>query len=185
MLARRHRWPVSAGEPAVSARRPTPCRGFPALADEPGHTGSRRATVRDSYDRWLEASARPAGGSAWAVGCGSGWKGRTRAGQSICRSYAPDRIDGQRDHIGIATEADAFARLIASCDLTPPFAIALFGDWGSGKSFLMSAVQDRIAALTERVADRPQSETQGMEANQADRLQRLGVRPGQPLGELA
>ena len=42
--------------------------------------------------------------------------------------------------------------------MSPPLAIALFGDWGSGKSFLMSSVRDRLEALTARVADRPQGE---------------------------
>ena len=127
--------------------------------------GADAATVRDSYNRWLETERK--GGTEVER------KDRAEVGGRRLRrwlerenprrpvdlpQYAPDRIDSRQDHIGVATEAEAFARLIASCDLTPPLAIALFGDWGSGKSFLMSAVQDRLEALTARVADRPQGE---------------------------
>jgi hypothetical protein len=120
--------------------------------------GADVVAVRQSYDRWLRAERK--GGSDVAGRRLRRWLERENPRRPVdMPRYAPDRIDGQRDHIGIATEADAFARLIVSCDLTPPLAIALFGDWGSGKSFLMRAVQDRIAALTNRVADRPQSDT--------------------------
>jgi hypothetical protein len=71
-------------------------------------------------------------------------------------AYAPDRIDAERDLIGIQTEADAFAYLIASCDLKPPLAIGLFGDWGSGKSFLMRAIDQRLQSIKRLVADQDQ-----------------------------
>ncbi len=121
--------------------------------------GADVVIVQKSYSRWLEAERQ--GGSEVAGRQLRRWLERENPRQPVdMPRYAADRIDGQRDHIGIATEAEAFARLIASCDLTPPLAIALFGDWGSGKSFLMRAVQDRIEALTKRVADRPQREAQ-------------------------
>ena len=119
--------------------------------------GADAASVRDSYGRWLEAERE--GDTEVAGRRLRRWLERENPRRPVdMPQYAPDRVDGQQDHIGITTEADAFARLIASCDLTPPLAIALFGDWGSGKSFLMGAVQDRIRALTARVADRPQGE---------------------------
>lgn len=65
-------------------------------------------------------------------------------------TYASDRIDANIDLIGVQTEADALAYLIAARDLAPPLAVGLFGDWGSGKSFLMRAVQHRIHDLTEQ-----------------------------------
>jgi hypothetical protein len=118
--------------------------------------GTDAATVRDSCHRWLEGE-RQAGTKVGAGGRLRVWLEKENPRRPVdMPQYAPDRIDSGRDHIGIATEADAFARLIASCDLTPPLAIALFGDWGSGKSFLMSAIQNRIDALTKRVARRPQ-----------------------------
>jgi len=63
------------------------------------------------------------------------------------------------DLIGIGAEVDAFAYLIAAKALQPPMAIGLFGDWGSGKSFFMEALRQRIHKIT---ADAQQSgEPQG------------------------
>jgi hypothetical protein len=127
--------------------------------------GAEAATVRDSYSRWLAIERNGGTEAERKQGTDVGgrrlrrWLERENPRRPVdMPQYAPDGVAGQQDHIGIATEADAFARLIASCDLTPPLAIALFGDWGSGKSFLMRAVQDRIRSLTARVADRPQGE---------------------------
>jgi hypothetical protein len=120
--------------------------------------GADAASVRDSYSRWLEGE-REGGGTEVGGRRLRQWLERANPRRPVdLPQYAPDRIDSRQDHIGVATEAEAFARLIASCDMSPPLAIALFGDWGSGKSFLMSAVRDRLEALTARVADRPQDE---------------------------
>lgn len=71
--------------------------------------------------------------------------------------YAPDEprtrrppsqpADEPPDLVGITAEVDAFAYLIASKTLTPPLAIGLFGDWGSGKSYFLRSVQRRIDQL--------------------------------------
>ena len=71
-------------------------------------------------------------------------------------AYASDQIDPGQDFVGIAAEADALAYLIASVDLKPPLAVGLFGAWGSGKSFLMRAVQSRIDMFHELVKDTDQ-----------------------------
>ncbi|MCL4298023.1 MAG: hypothetical protein KJ077_19930 [Anaerolineae bacterium] len=60
----------------------------------------------------------------------------------------------EKDLIGIGAEVDAFAYLIAAKALQPPMAIGLFGDWGSGKSFFMEALRQRIHKIT---ADAQQS----------------------------
>ena len=60
----------------------------------------------------------------------------------------------EQDLIGIGAEVDAFAYLIAAKALQPPMAIGLFGDWGSGKSFFMEALRQRIHKIT---ADAQQS----------------------------
>jgi hypothetical protein len=72
--------------------------------------------------------------------------------------YASDQPDGEQDLIGIGREADAFAYLIASRELRPPLAVGLFGDWGSGKSFLMRSIQRRIAKLGELVTPERQAD---------------------------
>jgi hypothetical protein len=63
-------------------------------------------------------------------------------------SFSSDAVDPEADYIGVGLEADAFAYLIASKALAPPLAIGLFGDWGSGKSFLMSKIRRRVNDLT-------------------------------------
>ena len=52
-----------------------------------------------------------------------------------------------RDLLGIGPEVDAFAYLIALKSMTPPLAIGLFGAWGSGKSFFIRSLQQRIDRL--------------------------------------
>jgi KAP family P-loop domain len=63
-------------------------------------------------------------------------------------SFSNDVPDPGADFIGVSEEADAFAYLIASRTLVPPLAVGLFGDWGSGKSFLMAKVRQRVSQLT-------------------------------------
>jgi hypothetical protein len=53
------------------------------------------------------------------------------------------------DQLGVSDEAKAFARLAAARDFSPPLAIGVFGDWGSGKSFFMRLVHAHIALLAE------------------------------------
>ena len=54
--------------------------------------------------------------------------------------WANDRLEFWRD-------VRAFASVIASVDLTPPMSIGIFGDWGSGKSFFMRQLAQKIMAL--------------------------------------
>lgn len=48
------------------------------------------------------------------------------------------------DYLNIAKDVDAFARVISAKSFEPPLAIALFGKWGSGKSFFMKKLKERI-----------------------------------------
>jgi hypothetical protein len=52
----------------------------------------------------------------------------------------PDLLDADRD-------AKALAQLIASRQLEPPLAIGLFGAWGSGKSFVLTRIVDKLDEL--------------------------------------
>ncbi|MCY0107029.1 KAP family NTPase [Pseudomonas monsensis] len=51
------------------------------------------------------------------------------------------------DRLGANDEAKAFARLAVAKDFTPPLAIGLFGNWGSGKSFFMRLIYQHIERL--------------------------------------
>jgi KAP family P-loop domain len=73
-------------------------------------------------------------------------------------SFSNDAPDPGADFIGVSPEADAFAYLIASRTLVPPLAIGLFGTWGSGKSFLMAKIRQRVSQLTALAADDSGSE---------------------------
>jgi hypothetical protein len=61
--------------------------------------------------------------------------------------YKADKQTVRDDLVDIRAEVDAFAYLLASRSLQPPLAVGLFGDWGSGKTFFMESVQERIAQL--------------------------------------
>ncbi|MEU0092228.1 P-loop NTPase fold protein [Kribbella sp. NPDC006257] len=61
--------------------------------------------------------------------------------------FSSDVVDPSADFVDISNEADAFAYLISSRGLVPPLAVGLFGEWGSGKSFLMAKIRHRIEQL--------------------------------------
>ncbi len=73
-------------------------------------------------------------------------------------TYASDRVGTGEDLIGIRHEVDAFAYLLASKAQRPPLAVGLFGDWGSGKSFFMHAVSNRIEGIGNQLKGRAQAE---------------------------
>ena len=93
-------------------------------ADSAGHTLA--VAIGNRVSVWPLGRARPA-----ARGI-PGYDSDNRAGE--------DLLDADRD-------AFALAALIASCELRPPLAIGLFGDWGSGKTFVL----DRIGAELDRL----------------------------------
>lgn len=59
-------------------------------------------------------------------------------------SYSNDTALFGKDRLGFENDIRAFAALIALKELKPPLAIALFGKWGSGKSFFMHNLQKQI-----------------------------------------
>jgi hypothetical protein len=89
--------------------------------------GTEPNVVADPYRRWLAASAD---GTRVVSRDGlADWLVRENPRQPVrLPVYAADEVDAEGDLIGIQAEADAFAYLIGSCDLTPPLAIGLFGE---------------------------------------------------------
>ncbi|MEW4452121.1 P-loop NTPase fold protein [Bremerella sp. JC817] len=53
----------------------------------------------------------------------------------------------EADKLGINGPVHTFAKYIAHRDLVPPKAIGIFGDWGSGKTFMMNALKSQIAQI--------------------------------------
>ena len=113
-------WPT--GMAHVLGVGPPP--GGPCALLAPGRTLA--VAIGNRVSVWPLGRARPAARSI------PGYDSDNRAGQ--------DLLDADRD-------AFALAALIASCELRPPLAIGLFGDWGSGKTFVL----DRIGAELDRL----------------------------------
>jgi hypothetical protein len=60
------------------------------------------------------------------------------------------------DLLGIRTDVQAFAALIAARTVAPPLSIGLFGEWGSGKTFFM---RELLRAVDELSADARRTES--------------------------
>jgi hypothetical protein len=52
------------------------------------------------------------------------------------------------DQLDFDNDIDSFATVIALKKVNPPLAIGLFGNWGSGKSFFMEKLSDRIEEIS-------------------------------------
>ena len=64
----------------------------------------------------------------------------------------PEPGDGavrKADRLGIAAEVEMLVSVLAATDTPLPLAVGLFGDWGTGKSFFMSHMQERTAELAD------------------------------------
>ncbi len=63
--------------------------------------------------------------------------------------FAQEATRGQ-DLLGIRKDAVALAVLLASTSLAPPLALGLYGNWGSGKTFFMRALDREIQQLADQ-----------------------------------
>ena len=61
-------------------------------------------------------------------------------------NYAADSAVGP-DLIGITREVEAMASLVSAWSVEPPLSIGLFGEWGSGKSFFMQKMKERVKQI--------------------------------------
>lgn len=57
------------------------------------------------------------------------------------------------DLLNIEKDVRAFARVVAARSVEPPLAIALFGKWGSGKSFFMRMLKEQIGNLSSQAGN--------------------------------
>jgi hypothetical protein len=62
---------------------------------------------------------------------------------AICNDF------GETDTLNFSRDTKSLAALIALKEMKPPLAIALFGKWGSGKSFFMKMLEKHIKELSE------------------------------------
>jgi hypothetical protein len=67
--------------------------------------------------------------------------------------YASDTIDVDDDRLNIQEDIQTLTAVMLARDVTPPLAIGLFGDWGSGKSFFMRSIRAAAERMARRAAD--------------------------------
>ncbi|WOX11617.1 P-loop NTPase fold protein [Streptomyces sp. N50] len=63
--------------------------------------------------------------------------------------YTADVAEGT-DRLGIGQQVDTLCQLIMAREVRPPLSIGLFGDWGTGKSFFMAQMRQRVQELVHR-----------------------------------
>jgi hypothetical protein len=56
------------------------------------------------------------------------------------------------DRLGITAEVEMLVSVLLARDTPLPLAVGLFGDWGTGKSFFMSEMEERTAELSRQAA---------------------------------
>lgn len=111
--------------------------------------GVEDRALSDDFLRWLETAGVYERGDERAR-----WHhifARRPERASGVHGHAIPRIELEsprgRDLLKIDRDVNPLAALIAARNLDPPLAIGLFGDWGSGKSFFMEKLRDRIDHL--------------------------------------
>ena len=72
--------------------------------------------------------------------------------KKLVAQLSPDTGDAP-DSMNVDRYVDAFARVMSSRAAVTPLSIGLFGDWGSGKTFFMKRLYERIEALSQEVQD--------------------------------
>ncbi len=69
-----------------------------------------------------------------------------------------------KDLLGFEQDVEAFAAIMALEKLTPPLAIALFGQWGTGKSFFMQKLSEKVDELAKYQGFLKEEDETGKEA---------------------
>jgi hypothetical protein len=106
-------------------------------------TGVITALAADAAGHTLAVAIGPRV-SVWPLGQGRP-AARGVPGYDSDATAGTDLLDADRDAL-------ALAALIASRELRPPLAIGLFGDWGSGKTFVLDRIATQLHDLTGETA---------------------------------
>lgn len=72
-----------------------------------------------------------------------------KSNKSIIAGLISDSDEGE-DYLDIMKDVNAFSKIISARSFSPPLAIALFGKWGTGKSFFMKKLRLRIQQLSDQ-----------------------------------
>ena len=65
----------------------------------------------------------------------------------LAQVFADRAARDMQDHLDFESDVNALASVISYREVTPPIAIGLFGNWGTGKSFFIDKLQQRINEL--------------------------------------
>jgi hypothetical protein len=76
--------------------------------------------------------------------------GQERFQELSVAGYASDTIDVREDPLDIREDVQTLTTVMLAKEVTPPLAIGLFGDWGSGKSFFMQSMKAATNVLASR-----------------------------------
>ncbi|MGY1804227.1 P-loop NTPase fold protein [Blastococcus sp. SYSU D00922] len=88
----------------------------------------------------------------------AGWDqllGVVTAATELAGGFSRDIVGGEEripptdDHLGVGTYVSMLASVIARRDTPLPLSVGLFGEWGSGKSYFMGLLRDRVHALSQ------------------------------------
>ncbi|MBW4720550.1 caspase, EACC1-associated type [Saccharothrix obliqua] len=115
-----------------------------ATGDVVAETDADRGVV------WSIAGRRSARGPEVVAGTDHGvWSWEPPVGTRAPRQhagFAADVVAGA-DRLGITAEVDTLCDMILAREVTPPLSVGLFGDWGTGKSFFMARMRERVDRL--------------------------------------
>lgn len=78
--------------------------------------------------------------------------------EDVLAGFDNDEAKGE-DRLGIDRDVRGLAAVLASTKVTPPLSVGLFGDWGSGKSFFMGKLRERIDQLAAAAHAHPDAES--------------------------
>ncbi len=115
-------------------------KGFPFQALSAAYLEFIGKTVPGEREAWI-AWARPASARPRVPTPPGVARGSIRAG------YDADLPIGT-DHLDIEDEVATLCSVVLDANHPPPLSIGLFGDWGSGKSFFLGKMKDRIRDVT-------------------------------------
>jgi KAP family P-loop domain len=162
--------PVFARAEVFATATPTPASGAEELHAR--HVIAALLTDRRPLSAFglLHRSRRTQGGvlaqfRQWLcrIGPGNDDKARWRElfdeyRDDVLSGYDNDEAHGE-DRLDISSDVRALAAVLASTKVTPPLSVGLFGDWGSGKSFFMGKLRERIEQLASAAEAGPDGES--------------------------
>ena len=137
------------------------------VAGDPDHATWQMTFFRDGLKvkGWLEAAEQgvskgfdaPLVSAERARAIARGWLLPERILTPPSRTDQP----GETDYLDVDDEAKAFARLIALEQTRMPLSIGVFGNWGSGKTFFLNAVEREVTKISASV----RREIEGLRSN--------------------